>query len=116
MWSNTVMKGPSSAVSKNSWRDEIGQFEYYWQYGRTTSHSTEVIHPEGGTLTTDQRSDRARYDPGGNFGRYARTGEMDDYKNRVLGEPVCCFVRWRPPPRCRRGCSSTRSPRPARSG
>jgi len=66
---------------------------HYWQYGRTTSHSTEVIHPEGPVSPygprTDQRSDRARYDPGGNFGRYARTGEMDDYKNRVLGEPVC---------------------------
>jgi len=31
---------------------------HYWQYGRTTSHSTEVIHPEGPVSPTSDQTER----------------------------------------------------------
>lgn len=64
---------------------------YHWQHLRQTHQSREIRTPEGVKpypRKSDQTADRAVVDPGGNFGRLARTGMMDDYieaaKNQYL--------------------------------
>lgn len=66
---------------------------YYWRYRRTTS-SDPTITPPPGPITpypakADRISDRAVADGGGNFGRYARTGIMDEYLATTLATPLC---------------------------
>ena len=59
---------------------------YYWQYERTTAASTAITEVEGVQpypLKSDQISDRPAEDAGGNFGRLARYGVMDDYIARM---------------------------------
>jgi len=66
---------------------------YYWQYQRASSKDKSIVSPPHDIgpypSKSDQISDRPAYDGGGNFGRYARTGLMDDYLKAVLQEPLC---------------------------
>lgn len=55
---------------------------HYWQYERRTSGNTGITAPPDVTpypLKSDQISDKPESDSGGNFGRLARYGLMDDY-------------------------------------
>jgi hypothetical protein len=65
---------------------------YWWQEVRNTSLDT-TIHPPDSVSPypnkSDRITDRPEQDSGGNFGRYARTGLMDDYIDRAKREQLC---------------------------
>lgn len=59
---------------------------YYWQRLRRTTLNTDIEIPAGVTpypKKADQISDKAVADSGGNFGRIARAGIMDDYLREI---------------------------------
>ena len=59
---------------------------YYWRYQRGAKEVGVIIEPEGVhpyPSTKTKISDRAEPDAGGNFGRLARYGIMDDYLART---------------------------------
>lgn len=65
---------------------------YWWQHIRRTSLDTEIVHPESATPypdKSDQIADQPVSDSGGNFGRIARTGVMDDYVEIMAVQPLC---------------------------
>lgn len=64
---------------------------WHWEHHRTTTGERGIVlstvshhYP----TRADAISDRPAYDAGGNFGRFARTGLMDDYMKRVLDEDL----------------------------
>lgn len=65
---------------------------YHWQHIRNTNSDTGIDIPSGISpypAKADQISDKPRYDGGGNFGRLARTGMMDAYKEKLGQIPLC---------------------------
>lgn len=66
---------------------------HYWQYSRNAKSNAGIRPPKGPVrpypAKSDQIADVPESDPGGNFGRYARTGLMDEYKKQVLTQPIC---------------------------
>jgi hypothetical protein len=65
---------------------------YWWQHIRRTSLDTKIVHPENATPypdKSDQIADQPVSDSGGNFGRIARTGVMDDYVETMAVQPLC---------------------------
>ncbi|HEX5444418.1 MAG TPA: hypothetical protein VFW87_11335 [Pirellulales bacterium] len=73
---------------------------YHWRYIRKTSQDTSIETPESVgpyPSKSDQISDRAKYDSGGNFGRLARSGLMDDYLAKLNDVSLCGIraVHWR---------------------
>jgi hypothetical protein len=65
---------------------------YYWTYKRTSRTDPIIVSPVGVSpypSKSDQILDRPKSDAGGNFGRYARTGIMDDFINKTKQEPLC---------------------------
>lgn len=73
---------------------------HYWQHIRDTKLEREIDVPDGiqpYPQKSDQILDRPRADEGGNFGRLARTGMMDDYMQK-LGDVQLCGINskyWR---------------------
>lgn len=64
---------------------------YWWQYVRKAEGSREIITPADVTpypQKTDHILDRPVADEGGNFGRIARAGIIDQYADDVLNELV----------------------------
>ena len=71
----------------------------HWK-GRSTSLDTTIHVPEGVSVypsKADRIADKPASDAGGNFGRLARTGLMDDYIKRLDEERLCGIktVFWR---------------------
>ncbi len=66
---------------------------YYWQYNRKTKSDPSIIIPSGDLhpypQKADATADKPKFDGGGNFGRYARTGIIDDYIARTLQRALC---------------------------
>ncbi|MCY3773932.1 MAG: hypothetical protein OXG98_18150 [Gemmatimonadetes bacterium] len=65
---------------------------YFWQDVRRTSQDTTITVPEDVTpypTKSDQILDKPAQDGGGNFGRIARTGLMDQYKAKLDDIPLC---------------------------
>lgn len=65
---------------------------HYWRYKRKAKTDPEIVSPEvvfPYPTKSDQIQDRAKSDRGGNFGRYARTGIMDEYLTKAKQEPLC---------------------------
>ena len=75
---------------------------YYWEYERATTKDKTIIIPKWVgpyPLKSDQISDRAASDSGGNFGRLARYGLMDSYidgmhATRVRGISVMDWLKF----------------------
>ena len=64
---------------------------HHWKYERVTASSKEIISPAGVTpypAPKTESSDKPVSDKGGNFGRFARTGIMDDYIKELLEESL----------------------------
>lgn len=61
--------------------------DYYWKEGRNTSLDTTIERPTGIAPYPARKSDFIHDEPvsdsGGNYGRVARSGMMDDYTNRM---------------------------------
>ena len=60
----------------------------YWQHERAAAGDTGIKIASGVTpypLKSDNISDKANSDSGGNFGRLARCGLMDDYIDTMRG-------------------------------
>ena len=73
---------------------------YHWQTIRKTQQSTEIAVPESVAPypgKSDQILDKPVADGGGNFGRLARTGLMEDYKRKLDEVPLCGIdtIYWR---------------------
>lgn len=73
---------------------------YHWRHIRQTTQDTSIETPQGVgpyPAKSDQISDRAKYDSGGNFGRLARSGLMDDYLAKLSDVSLCGIraVHWR---------------------
>lgn len=65
---------------------------HWWQHIRETSLDTGIDTPEGVgpyPSKTDEIHDRPAADSGNNFGRYARTGLMDDYLADMKSRALC---------------------------
>ena len=73
---------------------------HHWQHIRKTKQETGIEIPDGVTpypAKSDQILDKPVADGGGNFGRLARTGMMDDYMKK-LGDVQLCGIKtdyWR---------------------
>ncbi len=73
---------------------------YHWQHVRETQQDTAIEIPDGTTpypSKSDQILDKPMSDRGGNFGRLARTGMMDDYMHKLDDVQLCGIktVYWR---------------------
>lgn len=65
---------------------------YHWQHVREAEGSKEIRHPSHATpypAKSDSSNDEAVDDKGGNFGRFARSGLMDAYLDRLKKQPLC---------------------------
>lgn len=65
---------------------------YHWRHLRETRLSTEIHSPLGVTpypRKSDAITDKPDADAGGNFGRFARTGIMDEYLRLAASERLC---------------------------
>lgn len=66
------------------------QRNYYWQYERGARSDTQITLAPGATtypIKSDKISDKA-VDPGGNFGRLARYGIMEEFVQTTMSAPV----------------------------
>jgi len=64
---------------------------YYWQELRDTDLDTTIDSPDDVQPYPDKSEeiiDRPKKDSGGNYGRIARTGIMDNYVERIQSEPI----------------------------
>lgn len=64
---------------------------HYWEHERKTSADTGIDKPQNVTpypSRGEKITDKPRSDPGGNFGRIARYGAMNQYVKRMRGEHV----------------------------
>ena len=65
---------------------------WYWQYGKKGKGGDTAINLSGVKQPypekSDQISDEPKSDKGGNFGRFARTGIMDDYVDSLFSEQL----------------------------
>ncbi len=73
---------------------------YYWQHLRQTKDDRHIMIPGNAhpyASKPDQIIDVPRVDGGGNFGRLARTGIMDEYMTKLHQTPLCGInaVYWR---------------------
>ena len=73
---------------------------HFWQNVRRTKQDITIAVPEGVApypVKSDQILDKPAQDGGGNFGRIARTGLMDQYKAKLDDIPLCGIstVYWR---------------------
>jgi len=73
---------------------------YHWQHIRKTSMRRDISIPDSvGPYPSKSKQilDKPVADGGGNFGRLARTGLMNEYKNRLDRIPLCGIdiVYWR---------------------
>ncbi len=65
---------------------------YHWQRVRRTTQDSSIENPADARpypSKADQISDKPRSDSGGNFGRLARTGMMDEYMSKLNDVPLC---------------------------
>ncbi len=65
---------------------------YWWKYIRQTKSNTEIVSPQNVSpypQKSDKISDDPIYDRGNNFGRFARTGIMDNYLEIAKRESLC---------------------------
>ena len=65
---------------------------YYWEELRGPKAATGITIPASAhpyPKANEATTDKPRVDGGGNFGRIARTGIMDDYLRRMMVQPVC---------------------------
>lgn len=65
---------------------------HWWQYGRKAKGKAGLLHPANAKPypnKSDRIDDRPEEDGGGNFGRFARTGLMDDYTKAIITENLC---------------------------
>ncbi len=65
---------------------------HHWQHVRRTDSDTAILVPPGAApypSKSDPILDKPGYDGGGNFGRLARTGIMDDYMRTLEILPLC---------------------------
>lgn len=73
---------------------------YHWQHVRRTTQDAAIETPANAhpyPSKAEQISDKPAYDSGGNFGRLARTGMMDEYMLKLNDVPLCGIktVFWR---------------------
>jgi hypothetical protein len=65
---------------------------YWWAHVREAQSNNRINSPNGISpypRKSDQISDEPAYDRGGNFGRYSRTGIMNDYLERASSQALC---------------------------
>ena len=65
---------------------------YWWKYIRKTKSSVEIVSPQNVSpypQKSDKISDKPIFDGGNNFGRFARTGIMDNYLEIAKRESLC---------------------------
>jgi hypothetical protein len=65
---------------------------YHWQYIREAGGDKAIHHPASASpypAKSDGSNDEAVGDKGGNFGRFARSGLMDAYLERLKKQPLC---------------------------
>lgn len=75
---------------------------YHWEYLRQAAGATGITVSTVDTaypVKSEQISDRAASDAGGNFGRFARAGLMDDYiaalnDEEIVGIPIWAWQRF----------------------
>ena len=64
----------------------------YWQAMRVSGKDAMIVEPKDAApypRKADATNDKPTSDSGGNFGRIARTGLMDEYLERMMIQPVC---------------------------
>lgn len=65
---------------------------FHWRKIRASGNESEIIVPESASpypRKTEATTDSPKSDKGGNFGRIARSGIMDEYLQLMRAHPVC---------------------------
>lgn len=76
-----ILQARYAALYRNHW----------WQHVRNTTLDTTIVHPAGASPYPDAKaeiSDKPAADGGGNFGRVARIGLMDDWTTLAVSQRV----------------------------
>jgi len=92
--SNVISGRPKISTSFIESAKYVAQFRnYHWQHMREAKTDSSIELPKGPITPypskADATTDSPKSDKGGNFGRIARTGIMDEYIKRVKSIPVC---------------------------
>ncbi|MYE67074.1 MAG: hypothetical protein F4236_02535 [Acidimicrobiia bacterium] len=89
---SNVLAGTPLVDTPGVWsaRQAAEHRNHWWQHLRKTETDTSIASPEGVLpyKGRESTSDKPAYDRGGNFGRIARTGIMDDWIDGVLRKPL----------------------------
>lgn len=89
---SNVLAGTPLVDTPGVWsaRDAAEHRNHWWQHLRKTETDTSIASPEGVLpyKGRESTSDKPAYDRGGNFGRIARTGIMDEWIDGVLRKPL----------------------------
>lgn len=65
---------------------------YHWKYAKESKGNNAIVQPRNATpypRKSDETTDTPARDKGGNFGRIARSGIMDEYLELMHVQPVC---------------------------
>ncbi len=65
---------------------------YHWRFLRDAQSDATILspaHPAPYPKKSESTNDQAHADKGGNFGRFARSGLMDAYLERMKAQPLC---------------------------
>ncbi|MDE0120112.1 MAG: hypothetical protein OXS33_00065 [bacterium] len=89
---SNVLSGVPTVDSPGLWPARyVAQYRnHWWQHIRRTEKSRAIASPEVDRPYRQRghTSDKPQYDGGGNFGRIARVGVMDDWTQEMLDRPL----------------------------
>ena len=89
---SNVLSGVPRISAPGVWsaRHAADMRNHWWQHVRKTSGNRAIRSPDSVTpyMPRDNTSDKPAYDGGGNFGRIARIGIMDDWISETRRQPL----------------------------
>ena len=89
---SNVLSGVPKISAPGVWsaRHAAEMRNFWWRHVRRTSGDRAIRSPQSVTpyMPRDNTSDRPAYDGGGNFGRIARIGMMDEWVNDTQRQPL----------------------------
>ena len=89
---SNILSGIPRVITPVCWSAKhIAEYRnYWWRHVRRTHQDTSIESPQDAApyMGRDNTSDKPARDGGGNFGRIARTGIIDDWVSEILREAL----------------------------